>query len=72
MRRHDLINKKTMTKTKIFKKHPQRAIPETFDLGRHLIRVMRRHDQTKIDIDNDHDSLRTPLRLVTIVNTPKE
>ena len=37
MRRHDLTNKKTMTKTKtmtkIFREHPERATQETGDLG---------------------------------------
>ena len=62
MRRHDLANKKTITKTKTititktFIEFPQRAILETFK--RHLIRVMRRHDRTKID--NDNDIKRTP------------
>ena len=36
MRRHDLTNKKTMTKTKAktktFREHPKRATLETFDL----------------------------------------
>ena len=44
----------TKTKTNIFREHLQRAIPETCDPLRHLIRVRRRDDLTKKK-DNDKD-----------------
>ena len=73
MRRHDLTNKKTMSKTKtmtITKTMTFREYP-----SRHLIPVMRWHDLTEIDIDNI--IWRTPLikeqssRLVAFVTLIK-
>ena len=67
MRRHDMTNKKTIAKTNIFRKHPHRAIQETF-CG--IWSVMRRHGvtankKTKAwhDIQQDNDTLKDSCNL---------